>query len=74
MIHSARPIVTPVANIVFCCFVFLDLKNGNWRTDGQHVGKQLGGRVDQFLVEFEPSIVALEIHLKLKEDFTSIRL
>ena len=21
MIHSARPIVTPVANIVFCCFV-----------------------------------------------------
>ena len=23
--HSARPIVMPVANIVFCCFVFLDL-------------------------------------------------
>ena len=22
MIHSARPIVTPVANIVFCCFSF----------------------------------------------------
>ena len=32
MIHSARPIVTPVANIVFCCFVFLDLKNGDGRT------------------------------------------
>ena len=33
MIHSARPIVTPVANIVFCCFVFLDLKSGDVRTD-----------------------------------------
>ena len=31
MIHSARPMVTPVANIVFSCFVFLDLKSG----DGQ---------------------------------------
>ena len=28
MIHSARPIVTPVANIVF-----LDLKSGDGRTD-----------------------------------------
>ena len=26
MIHSARHIVTPAANIVFSCFVFLDLK------------------------------------------------
>ena len=33
MIHSARPIVTPVANIVFCCFVFLDLKSEDERTD-----------------------------------------
>ena len=33
MIHSARFIVTPVANIVFCCFVLLDLKNGDGRTD-----------------------------------------
>ena len=33
MIHSARPIVTPVANIVFCWFVFLDLKSGDGRTD-----------------------------------------
>ena len=32
MIHSARPIVKPVANIVFCCFVFLDLKSGDGRT------------------------------------------
>ena len=32
MIHSARPIVTPVANIVFCWFVFLDLKSGDGRT------------------------------------------
>ena len=33
MIHSARPLVTPVANIVFCCFVFLDMKIGDGRTD-----------------------------------------
>ena len=33
MIHSGRPIVTSVANIVFCCFVFLDLKSGDVRTD-----------------------------------------
>ena len=33
MIHSSRPIVTPVANIVFCCFVFLDLKSGEGRTN-----------------------------------------
>ena len=26
MIHSARQIVTPVAIIVFCCFVFLDFE------------------------------------------------
>ena len=36
MIHSARPMVTPIANIVFFCFVFL----GDERTDGQHVRKQ----------------------------------
>ena len=35
MIHSARPIVAPLANIVFGCFVFLDLKSGNGRTDGR---------------------------------------
>ena len=35
MIHSARHIVTPVANIVFCCFVFLDLISGERRTDGR---------------------------------------
>ena len=33
MIHSARPIVAPVANFVFCCFVFLDVKSGYGRTD-----------------------------------------
>ena len=32
MIHSARHIVSPVANIVFCCFVFLDLNIGDGRT------------------------------------------
>ena len=31
MIHSAWPKVLPVANIGFCCFVFLDMKSG---TDG----------------------------------------
>ena len=35
MIHSARPIVTPVATIVLYCFVFLDLKSGDGRTDGR---------------------------------------
>ena len=35
MTHSARHIVTPVATIIFCCFVFLDLKSGDGRTDGQ---------------------------------------
>ena len=33
MIHSARPTVTPVANNVFYCFVLLDLKSGDGRTD-----------------------------------------
>ena len=40
MIHSARPTVTPVTNIAYCCFVFLDLKSGDVRMDGQHVRKQ----------------------------------
>ena len=40
MIHSARPTVSSVATIVFCCFVFLDLKSGDRRTYGQHVRKQ----------------------------------
>ena len=35
MIHSARPTVSPVATIVFCCFVLLDLKSGDGRTDGR---------------------------------------
>ena len=32
MIHSARPTVSPVANIVFCCFVLLNLKSGDRQT------------------------------------------
>ena len=32
MIHSARQIVMPVEKIIFCCFVFLDLKSGDVRT------------------------------------------
>ena len=32
MIHLARPIITPVANIVLCCFVFLDMNSGEGRT------------------------------------------
>ena len=31
MIHSARPIVSLVANIVFCSFILLDLKSGDGR-------------------------------------------
>ena len=33
MIHSAWPTVSQVAANVFCSFVFLDLKNCDWRTD-----------------------------------------
>ena len=33
MIHLTRPTVTPVATIVFCRFVLLDLKSGDGRTD-----------------------------------------
>ena len=33
MIHSARPTVSPVATIFICCFVLLDLKSGDGRTD-----------------------------------------
>ena len=57
LIHSARPIVTPVANIVFCCFVFLDLKSGDGRTDNmcEHNDPYRPwlwiGRVDQFQVK-----------------------
>ena len=40
MIHSARPTVSPVANNVSCCFVFVDLNSGG-RTDGQQERKQL---------------------------------
>ena len=32
MIHSTRPTVSPVATIIFCCFVLLDLKSDG-RTD-----------------------------------------
>ena len=60
MIHSERPTVTPVANIVFCCFVFLDLKSGdgrmdvrtNGRTDGQHVRKCIPTGSDFGLAEW----------------------
>ena len=53
IIHSARPIVTPVANIVFCCFVFLDLKGGDGRTTCAKTMISTGrdfwvGRVDQY--------------------------
>ena len=35
MIHSARPTVSLVATIVLCCFVLLDLKSGDGRTNGR---------------------------------------
>ena len=40
MIPSARPTASPVATIIFCCFVWLDLKSWDGRTDEQHVRKQ----------------------------------
>ena len=39
MIHSAIPTVSPVAIIVFCCIVLLDLKSGDLRTDGRTDGR-----------------------------------
>ena len=39
MTHSARPTVSPVATIVFCCFVLLDLKSGDGRQYGRTNGR-----------------------------------
>ena len=54
MIHSARPIVTLVANIIFCYFVLVDLKSGDGRTDMCENNNPYRpwlwvGRVDQLL-------------------------
>ena len=54
MIHAARSKVTLVANIVFCYFVFLDLKSGDGRTDNMYENidsyrsRLWFGRVDQY--------------------------
>ena len=65
MIHSARPIVTLVANIVFCCIDFLDLKSGDKRkyvrvrTDNMCENNDPNrprlwvGRVDQFFTHMQ---------------------
>ena len=62
MIHSARPTVSPVANIVFAwnlfCFAKFWKVGTDERTDGQHVRKQWSlwfGRVDQQLCLFRKS-------------------
>ena len=44
MIPSARAIVMSVANIVFCCFVFLDLKSGDGWTDRWTYGRTTGAK------------------------------
>ena len=41
-----------VANIVFCCFVLLDLKSGDVRMDGQNVQKQFPTGRDFGLAEW----------------------
>ena len=54
MIHSARPTVSPVATIIFCCFVLLDLKWG--RTYGRKTcakiiittGRDFGSKLQEF--------------------------
>ena len=54
MIHSSRPPVSPIANIVFCCFVLLHLKSGDGRTDNMCENNDpywpwlWAGRVDQY--------------------------
>ena len=53
MIHSARPVVMPVANIVFCFFVFLDLKSGDGRIP---TGRDFG------LAEWMPYLLKINLH------------
>ena len=81
MIHSARarPIVTPVANIVLCCFVFLDLKSGYGRTDGRndgHVRKQWSLPARDFgLAEWINIIIILScLHFMLPMNKRQIKL
>ena len=56
MIHSTRPTVSPETIIIFCCFVLLDLKSGDERTDNMcknsdHYRPGLWvGRVDQYTI------------------------
>ena len=50
MIHLAKPTASPVATIVFCCFVLLDLKSGtdNMCENNYHYRPWVWvGRVDQ---------------------------
>ena len=65
MIHSARSIVTPVMNIVLCCFVFLDLKSGDGRTTCAktmiHTGRDFG------LAEWIKNISCIIIIYRLKK-------
>ena len=72
MIHSARPIVMPAVTIVFCCFVFLDLKSGDGvrrdvRTDNMCENNDpyrpwlWVGRVDQKELEGEEEELAITI-------------
>ena len=62
MIHSAKPIVTPVGNIFCCCFVLLDLKSGDGRTDNMcenndsYRPELWVGQVDQFSFSSNMSI------------------
>ena len=51
MIQSARPIVTLVANIVFCYFVFLDFKS-TYENNDLYRPRLWVGRVDQFLTSW----------------------
>ena len=64
MIHSARPIVTLVANFVFCCFVFLDLKSGDeWTT---YVKTMIPTGRDFGLAEWIKSVIEVRKEGKLE--------
>ena len=73
MIHSARP---TVANIVFCCFVLLDLKSGDGRayrrTDNMCDRPWLWvGQVDQLSSKIQSASPKLAPVLEILLKYTS---
>ena len=72
MIHSARPIVSPVVNIVFAwnlfCFArFWKVGTDVW-TEGQHVRKQWSLPAERINLEFSSTKQSeISLHMMLKD-------